>query len=231
MKVLFKKSILMSCILLLLGGLLAFKSEATITTISYIIGTALIAAGSFALVRFMKNNVKGEISTVELDILYGTVSIILGVLVVTHPTAIAKILPIVLGISIILSSANKIQYAFNLKNANNELWKMTMIIALISTACGVVLLFNPFAAAKIIMQIVGIFIIVYSVLDIISTIIIKKYVEEFENEVLIAEKNVIDAEVVDEKEEKKETKKKESTTKKKTTTKKETTKKKTTSKK
>ena len=114
----------MSCILLLLGALLAFKSEATITTISYIIGTTLIAAGAFALIRFMKNNVKGEISTVELDILYGTVSIILGVLVVTHPHAIAKLLPIVLGVSIILSSANKIQYAFNLKNANNELWKI-----------------------------------------------------------------------------------------------------------
>lgn len=196
MKNFFKSSIFTSILLFILGILLVFESEVTITTISYIIGAILIAAGVFALVRFFsrKENVS---SGIGLDVLYGVVTIILGILIVTNPHAIAKILPIVLGIAIIISSSNKLQYAFTLKNNNNDLWKTTMIIAIVSTICGVVLLFNPFAGAVLIMKIVGIFIIIYSVLDFVSTVIIKKNVNEFKN--VIDSQTTVEAEVVYEK--------------------------------
>lgn len=189
MKLILKSSIGTSMILMVLGLLLIFQSEATITTISYIIGAILIAAGVLALIRFIKNS-KEVTTTMNLDILYGIVTIILGVIIITNPHAIASVLPIVLGIAIIINSASKLQYAFILKNDQNDLWKTTLIIAIISTICGVVLLFNPFAGAVLIMRIVGIFILVYSVLDIISTMIIKKNVDDF--------KAVIDSEHIEE---------------------------------
>lgn len=194
----FKSSIFTSIVLFFLGMLLIFQSEATITTISYIVGAILIAAGAFALIRYISINTKGLDST-DLDILYGIVSIILGVLIITNPHAIASIIPVILGIGIIISSASKLQYAFNLKKANNDIWKATMVIAIISTICGVVLLFNPFAGAVLIMRIVGIFIVAYSILDFISTYIINKNVEEFQT---IVESETIEAEIVEEKEEK-----------------------------
>ena len=163
MKIIFKSSIGTSIILMRLGFLLIFQSEATIATISYIAGAILIAAGVLALIRFVKNS-KEATATLSLDILYGIVTVILGVIVIMNPHAIASILPIVLGIAIIINSASKLQYAFVLKNDNNNLWKATMTIAIISTICGVVLLFNPFAGAVLIMKIVGIFILSYSIL-------------------------------------------------------------------
>lgn len=195
MKVIFKSSIGTSIILMILGFLLIFQSEATIATISYIAGAILIAAGVLALIRFVKNS-KEATSTLSLDILYGVVTVILGVIVIMNPHAIASILPIVLGIAIIINSASKLQYAFVLKNDNNNLWKATMTIAIISTICGVVLLFNPFAGAVLIMKIVGIFILVYSVLDIVSTTIIKKNVDEFKS--VIDSSNIGEAEIVEE---------------------------------
>lgn len=211
MKNFFKSSVFTSAVLFILGLLLVFESEVTITTISYIVGAVLMAAGVFALIRFFSQKEKNS-NTIGLDVLYGVVTIILGILIITNPHAIASILPIILGVAIIISSANKLQYAFNLKTNCNDMWKTTMVIAVISTVCGVVLLFNPFAGAVLIMRIVGIFIIAYAILDIISTVIIKKNVEEFKN---IIDSNTIDAEVVEEKDneekkekvEKKETKK------------------------
>lgn len=206
MKVLFKSSIATSIVLLVLGLLLVFESEATISTISFIVGGVLIAAGVFALLRFFKNNSNTKATVFELDVLYGIVSLVLGVIVINNPHAIASILPIVIGVAIIISSANKLQYAFNLKNDDNELWKTTMVIALVSAICGVVLLFNPFAGAVIIMKIVGIFIIVYSVLDIVSTVIIKKNVDEFKEvfeETQSIDTRVVEAKVVEEKDTKK----------------------------
>lgn len=194
MKIVLKSSIGTSIILMILGLLLIFQSEVTITTISYIIGAILIAAGVLALIRFIKNS-KEITATMNLDILYGIVTVILGIIVITNPHAIASILPIVLGIAIIINSASKLQYAFVLKNDHNDLWKTTMIIAIISTICGVVLLFNPFAGAVLIMRIVGIFILVYSLLDIISTIIIKKNVDDFKT--VIDSNDIKEAEIVD----------------------------------
>mgnify|MGYP004577854637 FL=1 len=205
MKTFFKSSICASIILMILGLLLIFQSEVTITTISYIIGAALIALGVLALIRFIKSAKNITEMNFNLDIIYGLVTVILGIVIITNPKAIASILPIVLGIAIVINSASKLQYAFILKNDNNDMWKTTMIIAIVSAICGVVLLFNPFAGAVLIMKIVGIFIVVYSVLDIVSTVIIKKNVDEFKT--VIDSVEVEEAEIVEEKPKKKSTKK------------------------
>lgn len=200
MKNISKSSVLTSLLLLVLGILLVFESELTIKTISYVIGAVLVAAGAFAFVRYINNNNKG-FDTSELDILYGIVTVVLGVLVISNPHAIASIIPIVLGVAIIISSAIKIQCAFDLKKNNNDMWKTTMIIAVIGTICGVVLLFNPFEGAVMLMRIVGIFILVYAILDLVSTYIIKKNVEGFKT-VVEKELSIPEAEVVETKEQK-----------------------------
>lgn len=210
----FKSSIVTSSLLAALGILLIFESEMTISIISYIIGAVLVAAGTFAFLRYLKNNQKGlDIS--ELDILYGIVTIIIGVLVIKNPHVIASIIPLILGVAIIISSASKIKYAFDLKEDNNDLWKTTMAIAAISSVCGIVLIFNPFTGAVLIMRIIGIFIFIYAVLDIVSTLIIKKNVSEFNVNISDErEQNVVEAEVVYEKEEDVEEEKQTKTTKK-----------------
>ena len=115
MKTFFKSSICASIILMILGLLLIFQSEVTITTISYIIGAALIALGVLALIRFIKSAKNITEMNFNLDIIYGLVTVILGIVIITNPKAIASILPIVLGIAIVLNSASKLQYAFILK--------------------------------------------------------------------------------------------------------------------
>ena len=195
MKKFFCSSIVISTILVILGMLLFFKSEATIITIAYIIGAILIALGAVAIITFIKNT--NNVEKNQLDIVYGVVTIIMGVLVVSTPEAIASIIPIIIGIGIVISSATKLQYSFELKSCNNPQWKATMIVSIISTICGIILLFNPFKGAVVITQVVAIFIIVYGLLDIISTIIIKKNVNAIYKAI---EEEVSEAEVVSESE-------------------------------
>lgn len=194
----FKSSIMMSIFLIILGGLLIFESEMTIVSISYVIGGTLIALGAVAILRFIKN-ARNMISS-ELDIIYGVVTIILGSLIVTHPKGLASIIPIVLGICIVINSANKLQYSLELKKDNNKLWKMTLAVAIVSTLCGVILIFNPFKGVQMITQIVGIFIVTYAVLDMISTITIKRNVSILKKAI---KDTITDAEIIEEKEVKK----------------------------
>lgn len=193
MKKFFRSSLISSIILIALGILLIFQSEATIITISYIIGGILVALGVVAGIKFIKNTNIAQKS--ELDLVYGIVCVILGVLVIKNPEAIASIIPVILGISIIISSANKLQYAFELRANANKLWKTTMIISIISTLCGIVLLFNPFKAVTYFTKVVGIFIVIYSILDMISTYTIKRNVKLFQKSI---EEQIKEAEVIEE---------------------------------
>lgn len=206
MKDFLKSSVITSIILVVLGILLVFQSETTILTISYIIGGILVAIGALALIRFIKNCKHPDVHN-ELNIVYGIVTIIFGIIIIKNYEAIASIIPIIIGIGIIMSSATKLNYAFQLKANKNSLWKTTMAISVISTICGIVLLFNPFQAALGIMKIVGIFIIIYAILDIISTFAIKSSVAKLHEAI---EETITDAEIIEEedKEESKEKKQK-----------------------
>ena len=208
MKKFFRSSLITSLFLIALGLLLIFQSDAVIYSISYIIGGILIALGVLGIIKFVQGTNKE--SKTELDIVYGIVSVILGIIVIKNPQAIASIIPTILGISIVINSATKLQYAFELKANGNNLWKSTMVLSIISTLCGIILIFNPFKALTSFTKIVGIFIVIYAVLDMISTFTIKRNVKIFQKtmEEEITEAVVVKEEVKEEKTTKKIEKKK-----------------------
>ena len=176
MKVEIKKviwpSLISSIFLLLLGLLLFFKSGATLIGISYLVGGVLIALGVIAIINFLRNSSKDIF--VELNIVYGIVSIVAGIFLVTVPEFIGSIIPIVVGIAVIISSSFKIQQALVLKNLGSKYFAPFIIMAIMCLICGVVILFNPFTSAVVVTQIIGLFMIIYAVLDIINSFILKK---------------------------------------------------------
>ena len=87
-----------------------------------------------------------------------------------------------------------------------------MILSIISTLCGIILLFNPFKALTSFTQVVGIFIVIYAVLDMVSTFTIKRNVKMFQKTMQegIAEALIVkeETEILDDEEESKKSKKK-----------------------
>ena len=165
-------SLISSGVILVLGLLLFFKSSVTLMGISYIFGGLIIAIGVLAIVRFISNN-HSDISN-QLNIIYGIICIISGIFFIEKPEIIGSIIPVVMGIGIIVSSSLKIQQSFNLKSLNSSYFFWSFVTALLSLICGVVLLFNPFKGAVIITKVIGIFLVMYAILDICNTIVLKK---------------------------------------------------------
>ena len=52
------------------------------------------------------------------------------------------------------------------------------ILLLMTCICGVVLIFNPFSGAKILAKIIGVIILIYAILDIVSTFKIQKIIKK-----------------------------------------------------
>lgn len=158
------------------GLFLFLKPEMTINSVSYILGGILIIIGFITFLRYILNNDK-VIKSFDVDLIYGIVGIIAGLVLILNPTAIATIIPFILGMWIVINSAIKLQYSLNLKQYENSNWKATFIIAIISLLWGIILIFNPFAGAVVITKIIGIFIMVYSFLEITEGILFHKNVK------------------------------------------------------
>ena len=171
-----KSSLISSITLLIISLFLFFETEATIITISYIIGSILIAIGTITIIKYI-NNLKSGIRN-ELDIVYGVGIGILGIIVISNPKGLASIIPFILGIIMIITSATKLQISLDIMRKNEGKMTTSAILLLMTCICGVVLIFNPFSGAKLLAKIIGIIILIYSILDIVSTFKIEKIIKK-----------------------------------------------------
>lgn len=168
-------SLITSMLFIAIGLFLFFQPKATISIIAWTIGGIIIISGGLAIARYIRNK---NTTSFNFDLAFGIITIIAGIMVILNPEALASLFPLILGVWIIISSATKLQYAFTLKAINNPSWLSTLIVALIMMAWGILLILNPFKGAIAITQIIGLFIVVYAILDVIETYILKKNVHD-----------------------------------------------------
>lgn len=215
-----------SILFAIIGILLIVWPEQIIKMISTIIGIAIIILGIFGIIRYFRNNER----TFNFDLMYGIICVIAGALIVTNTKVVASFLPVIIGIWMIGNSVIKIQYAMTLKDYNSNNWLTIMIVSVLTLACGILFVFNPFKGATLLTQTLGIALFAYAVVDIVNSCILKKNMKKFSKQVKAEIKEFKEA--VYEEVEEEEVPKKKTQTKKKTTSKQtKSTKKKNTSKK
>lgn len=184
----FSLSLITSIIFVVLGLFLFIRPDATITTISYIIGGVLLVLGILSVIRYFRSDY--GINALDFDLVYGVLVIIAGLYLIFNPTMLGAIFPIILGIWIIINSVTKFQYALVLKKLDKNDWKYTLLISFLTLAWGIILLINPLESVLVITQVIGIFIIIYAVLDIIDNFILKRNEEDI-NAIYIAKKYIL----------------------------------------
>ena len=181
----FNHSLTISIIFVILGLFLFIKPDATINTISYIFGVFLLILGIISIFKYFKYEY--EINTLDFDLVYGVLVSISGIYLIINPVLLATIFPTILGIWIIVNSVTKFQYALLLKKLNKNDFKYILIISLLAFILGIVLLINPLKTVLVVTQIIGIFIIIYAVLDIIDNFILRRNKDDFNKFYIVKE--------------------------------------------
>ena len=156
-----KKYDLITPIVLILSGLLLlFIPGGIINTVISIFGIIIIALGILSIIESVKDKQN------NIGIAYGILISILGIIFISNPSGIAGSITLILGIGIVIKSAIRLQYVCFLKDSGSEEWIKAMIVNILTLILGLVLVFNPFKGAEAIMRIIGIFMIIYAILDI-----------------------------------------------------------------
>lgn len=170
MNKIFNTSIVTSVIILVLGIFLFIQPDTIIRMISIILGIIILVPGVTALIDYLKNKNQS-------NLMVGIVTIIIGGILIINTELVASILPFILGIYFVINGINRLQYALELKKQKTTNYITSFILSILIIVCGVVFIINPFGGALVITKVTGMFMIIYAILDICNSIVIKKEIK------------------------------------------------------
>lgn len=161
-------NVLVSIAFILLGFMLTFKPDTTFSLIVNIIGGIIILFGVVKIFNYIK--LKKEFNLFEYDLLFGIIGVVLGLVVIVFGRDVANIFRVIIGIWIIYNAVLKIQVSLYLKKGATPVWTYTLCGAVIMLVCGLFVTFKTNA----VISTIGIFVIVYAVMDLIENLITLK---------------------------------------------------------
>lgn len=132
------------------------------TAFSIMAGSLFIIVGISSIYQFIK---RGTISLYNLNIFYGPIMILLGILTILLSNA----LQILLGILFISLGIQKSTYGLILKNFSESSWLITFVVGILYFVMGVISFFT-----NDIISVCGIFLVGYGLIDLISVILLRK---------------------------------------------------------
>lgn len=160
-----KSSIIMSIVLLIVGICLFINPAEMVKFITYIIGVIFVIFGTIKLYDYCKQ--KDTISNMQLTI--GIAAIVIGIITMFCNGIIEFAIRLVMGGYILANGINKLIVALNSKTYNDK-WVGLVIIAGLLIIGGLYIILK----SNIVLSTIGLVLIIYSAIDIISYIMYPK---------------------------------------------------------
>ena len=168
--------ICLSILAILLGIALVVYPGMSLVVLGAVVAAYLIVLG----VTLVIVDIKAWRYFIPFDgLLPGILSVILGVLLAKDPGSIAAYIGIVMGVWIIVSSFGGIRVAAALRGTGAP-WVLMIIVHIIDILIGGCVLYSPVLSSVSLTMGIGIVLIVHSVVNIVSMIMMKKNVKDLE---------------------------------------------------
>ena len=160
-----KSSIVTSLLFLILGICLLVNPAGMVRFITYIIGVIFVVYGSIKLYNYYK--AKETISSIQLTL--GITAIVIGIIIMFCNGVIEFVIRLVMGGFILANGINKLIVALNSKETNSK-WTTLLAISIILIIAGLYMILK----SNIVLSTIGIVLIIYSSVDLISYIMYPK---------------------------------------------------------
>jgi uncharacterized membrane protein HdeD (DUF308 family) len=146
------KNILWAILTIAVGVVLIMFPGTAIDITIKVIGAILVVAGVTGVVLAIRGQGAYQVYTMGGAV----VSIVGGVICLVQPGIIKSILPLIMGIIILITGLLNIVNAFSAKKAGASKWLVSLILAIITVICGVVILLNLNGTADLLVCIIGV---------------------------------------------------------------------------
>ena len=151
-------NVLISLIMLAVGVILVINSEAMINMMSWFIGIVIILISIIRIIYLFNDKI---LNTTMLAV--NILLMIFGVVLISFPSIVDIAIKVVFGSWILFAGVKRLILAIAVSRVDKQSYKTFLISALIMLALGVLVLINFY-------NLVGIFLIVYSLTEIVNYI-------------------------------------------------------------
>lgn len=178
------------------GIVLAIWTTASIDFMARIIAIILVAIGGTCVINYVIHKERNfERSGAFLA---GAVIAAFGIWVFVNPGRFTDVIPKIFGLFILVSGLENIGQTISLIRYKARTWIVSLIIAFITCGIGAFLLFRPSDAKEIAVTLIGVFLIIDGVTNLITSLLIGIAAKRVDQE-----RNAVDTEAVIVEEEKK----------------------------
>lgn len=166
-----------SLLMIIFGLILLLFPGLTIDIIRWVVSIFLIVSGASSIIIELSKTSTGTISMFD-GFVVGVLSLVLGIVIIIYPT-ILNLIPIILGIWFILSSAFSLRLAAGLRDTiGGGSWVFALILAVLSIITGLILIINPAGSSEGIVAFIGIMMIIYSIINITDMTVFRIYLNK-----------------------------------------------------
>ena len=167
-------SLITSILSIIVGLVLVFLPTVSNKVVGIIVGIIFLIFGINAVYKYFHRD---GAKIYSLNIVFGVLYSILGVVIILYPYSVMEFVTVCLGLFVIINGATKINYGKWLKRGNEDSWLVTLVTGIFLVVLGIMLVFNPFSAMTL-TQLSGAFLMIVGVLNVSDTILFKKRSKE-----------------------------------------------------
>ena len=164
---LYNVSLFTSVVVLAIGIFLFINPGTVMDIIAIIVGILFLIPGVTALVEYIKE--KNQTS-----LFLGIAMIIIAVVVIVYKKLIESIFPFVFGIFFIINGITRLSYALSVRKEYGVNDSKPLFMAILIILCGGIFIIYPLTVAETAFQIMGLFLCIYAILDIVNHVVVKK---------------------------------------------------------
>lgn len=142
--------IIMSAVFCALGALFIICPELSIQLIGHALGIAMIVFGCIKLVGYFSRDLFRL--AFQYDLEFGILLIALGLIVMVRSANVMNFIFVALGIAVLTDGLFKVQIAVDARRFGIGVWWMILLLAVVTGAVGLLLVFRP-AESQVIMTV------------------------------------------------------------------------------
>ena len=177
--------IVMSALSCLLGGVLFVMPEISVLWLGRLLGIGMILFGIVKLVGYFSRDLFRL--AFQYDLAFGVLLIALGMVALLSPNEAMSFLCVLLGITILADGLFKVQMSVDSKRFGLHRRLLVLLLAVLTCAIGVILIFRPGAGAAALTMLLGLSLFLDGVLNLCVAICTIKIVAHQQPDVIEVE--------------------------------------------
>ncbi|MDD3192574.1 MAG: DUF308 domain-containing protein [Oscillospiraceae bacterium] len=161
---------------LVMGAILTAWPAIAARTVCYLLGAELLLGAFSYLLSYFSGRRQGL--PVGMDLAVGLLLGVLAFFMALQADWVIKFIPLLMGAVFSVTGAVKLQRSLELRQVQYRGWGMVMFYALLTIGFGVLLLFDPFRAAEMMVRILGIGLLISGFSDIATMVSVSRQIRQ-----------------------------------------------------